>query len=57
MNVRIMVRGPDDRRAEHIAFLSDPNQLHQAIGVAMENYVKFYPEAPPFRKTVEIDPA
>lgn len=56
MNVKIMVRGPEDRRAEHIAFVADDDELHDAIGVAVRLYRRHYPDAPPYRKTVEIDP-
>ena len=57
MNVKIVVRGPEDRRVKHMADIAAHDELHDAIGVAMELYQKYYPDAPPFRKTVEIDPA
>lgn len=54
--VRVVVRGPDDRRADHFAEVPDSSALHHAIGVAMELYRKFYPDAP-IEMTVSIDPA
>ena len=54
MQVKITVRGPDDRRVEHLVNIEEDRQLGQAIS---ELYRRFYPDAPPFRKTVEIDPA
>lgn len=57
VNVRIIVRGPEDRRVEHVAEIAGQDELHHAIGVALGMYDNFYPDAPPFRKTVEIDPA
>ena len=56
MNVKIMVRGPEDRRVEHIADIQDEDDLPNAVGVAMGMYRTFYPDAPPYRQTVEIDP-
>lgn len=57
LEVKITVKGPDDRRVEHVANIQADGQLHDAVGVAFELYRRFYPDAPPFRKTVEIDPA
>jgi len=57
LHVKITVRGPDDRRVEHLVNIEEDRQLGQAISAAFELYRRFYPDAPPFRKTVEIDPA
>ncbi len=56
MNVKIVVRGPDARRVEHVAEISDEADLYAVIGVVLDLYREYYPDAPPFRKTVEIDP-
>lgn len=57
MDVRIRIDGPEKRRVEHAASIGQDEDLLQAIGVALELYRKYYPDAPPFRKTVSIDHA
>jgi hypothetical protein len=54
VNVRILVRGPEGRQVEHIASVQEEGDLHQGIGVALEMYRQFYPDAP-LEKTVSID--
>jgi hypothetical protein len=57
LDVKITVRGPDDRRVEHVANIELEDALPEAIAAAFDFYRRFYPDAPAFRKTVEIDPA
>jgi hypothetical protein len=39
------------------AYIQQDGELEQAIGIAFELYRQLYPDALPFRKAVEIDPA
>lgn len=57
MRVRIVVRGPDGRRVEHLADVGGEKDLHQPIHAALDLYRQFYPDAPAFRQTISIDHA
>jgi hypothetical protein len=57
VEVKILVRGPDGCRVEHLTAIEDEDHLERAIGTALNLYRKFYPDAAPFKKTVSIDHA
>jgi hypothetical protein len=57
LNVKITVKGPEDRRVQHAVEMERQDELHHVIGVALKMYDEYYPDAPPLRKTIEIDPA
>ena len=56
-DVKITVKGPDERRVERVANIPEDTDLEQAISTAFEVYRELYPDAPPYRKTVQLDPA
>jgi hypothetical protein len=57
MEIKIVVKGLESRRVEHVALVGYEGDIGEDIEVALELYRRFYPDAPMFRKTIYIDHA
>lgn len=57
MDVKVTVKGPHGRHIEHVNHVSQEGDLARVIGEALDIYRRFYPDAPPFRRHIEIEEA
>jgi len=52
--IKVSVTGPDGRHVETAVDVTEEGEVTEAIGVAIHDYRKLYPEANPFDFAVKV---
>ncbi|MEE4211275.1 MAG: hypothetical protein V2I43_18655 [Parvularcula sp.] len=54
MEIRVTVTGPNGQHVDDVSLVSEPGDVTNAVGKALDIYRKAYPDSPPFEHTIKV---